>query len=510
MCISEPPIEPVGRLLTRTEYARTLRDLLGETSAPVSSLPPESEVDGYPNNARSHQASPLWVEGSFGIAREMAQRARERGLDTLYRCTGEGRDCATEFAEAFGRRAFRRPLDEDELSVFVDLYDRSAALGHEGALTSVVEAMLLSPQFLYRFEAPLVRDEDSGSPTTTVPLGPYELASRLSYFVWGTMPDAQLLDAAESGALETTDEIAAETERLLGDPRAAERVREFHEIWLDLDQLPRGARDGSTTAFREMLRESLLTFLDDVFWSDGGTFEELFTSSRLFLARDQAVFYGVDANPLETQGALPAWDGGSERAGLLTQPGLLTLLSNSNQSSPILRGVFLRSRLLCETIHPPPPDVDNTPPDPDPNLTTRQRFAVHTEDRGCAGCHRLIDPAGFSFEGYDHLGRVRSDENGQPIDTSGELVDPPDEALEGPLGSITDLAPRLGRSRVVTTCLTRRWFTLALGRTDTSADECSIDAAVDYVEEHGGKLRDIIVGITTSPAFRQRPRGGSP
>lgn len=504
-------MEPVGRLLTQSEYARTLRDLLGETEVSVATLPPESEVDGYPNNARSHQASPLWVEGSFGIAREMAARARDRGFDALHRCAGEGLDCATEFTEAFGRRAFRRPLDDDEIDIFVDLYDRSAAaLGHEGALTSVVEAMLLSPQFLYRIEAPLLPRDDEGGAARSVRLGPYELASRLSYFVWGTMPDAELLDAAESGALETTEDIAAEAERMLADPRAAERVREFHEIWLDLDQLPRSVRDGSSESFRQSLRESVLTYLDDVFWSEDGSLERLFTSPRLFLTAEQAAFYGVSSSPLESARGLPAWDGGAARAGLLTQPGLLTLLSNSSQSSPILRGVFLRSRLLCETLKPPPPEVDNTPPDPDPGLTTRERFAVHTEDAGCAGCHRLIDPAGFAFEGYDHLGRVRSEENGSPIDTSGELVDPPEQSLGGPLTTITDLAPHLGDSRVVTTCLTRRWFTLAMGRTDTDADSCSIEGAVDYVEEHGGRLRDIVVGIARSPAFQRRPRGEAP
>jgi hypothetical protein len=192
------------------------------------------------------------------------------------------------------------------------------------------------------------------------------------------------------------------------------------------------------------------------------------------------------------------------RNGLLTQPGIMALFSHADKSSPIQRGVFVRESILFEEVEPPPPTVDNNPPDPDPNLTTRERFAIHTESPQCARCHDLIDPLGFGFESYDHLGRYRSEENGLPVDTSGSIVEVEEDSLEGDFDGAAELSARLAGSETILTCLARKWFTFAMGRGHTARDDCSIDRAVEMSSAADGDLHELLVALTTSDAFRFR------
>src|SRR5690606_8035707 len=159
----------------------------------------------------------------------------------------------------------------------------------------------------------------------------------------------------------------------------------------------------------------------------------------------------------------------------------------------------------CEEVQPPPPTVDDNPPDPDPNLTTRELFQIHTESPACANCHRLIDPLGFGFETYDHLGRYRETENDLPIDDSGEVVEVAESALEGELSGAQELAERIAHSETALSCLTRKWFTFAMGRAHQSTDNCSIHEAIAASAAEGGDLRELLVSLAASTAFRHRP-----
>lgn len=484
---------PTARLLTRREYQRTVRDLLGETADVTATFPKEAEVDGFDNNRTSHIANPLLVEELAKSAAQLASSARARGLSALVPCMTPGADCASVFIETFGQRAFRRPLDDAEKRTFSRLYAVTSSLGHDQALTAVIEAMLLSPQFLYRVEA-----YPSATEETALPLGPYELASRLSYFIWGSMPDDALLAAAKSGTLETKEGLQSEASRLLSDARAREQVRDFFSAWLGLSKYEGLVREGADQATLDSLEESLLAFTDGIFWSDDSSLEDLMTSQTVHIDQNLAPLFGQEAP--ETMS--PFQDSG--RSGLLTQPGLMALLSNPDQSSPIRRGVFVREKLFCDPVPAPPATVNNTPPDPDPSLTTRERFRVHTESSTCAACHSLIDPVGFTFEGFDALGRVRSEEFGLPIDTTGELAASPDPSLEGPLEDVHELAGRLAQSGVVAECLTRKWLTFSLGRPDQASDECSISGITERVMDRAGNLQEILLGIVASDAFRLR------
>lgn len=495
-CDTDQAPVPEARLLTRSEYRRTVQALLGETGDPTGTFPHEPEVDGFTNSARSHRANPLLIESFHRAAGLLAPMARDRGLDLLVPCEGDDAVCAELFIEEFGQRAFRRPLDAGETIAFKTLYSRLApSLGHDEALTAIIEAALQSPQFLYRVEAPRLMPE-SGA----VPLGPYEMASRLSYFLWGTMPDDTLMAAAEAGTLASSADIERETRRMLADPRARERVLEFHREWLAVAPLSSLTRDDAPDGFAASLEHSLDAFVGDVFWAEGATVTDLFTSPTVYVDTVLGQVYGLGA-PEE---GFEAQDLRPRRSGLLTQPALLALLANHDQSSPIRRGVFVRDRVLCSPVPAPPPSVDNSPPDPDPSLTTRERFAVHTESEDCATCHLAIDPIGFTFEGFDQLGRSRSEENGLPIDTTGALVDSGDPRIDGPVADATELSERLSTSHEVRRCVTSKWFTFALGRPASAVDQCGLEPANAKIDETGGNLMEMLVALTTAPAFRLR------
>jgi hypothetical protein len=184
---------------------------------------------------------------------------------------------------------------------------------------------------------------------------------------------------------------------------------------------------------------------------------------------------------------------------------LMAMLAHSDQSGPVQRGVFVRQRLLCLDVPPPPPNFNPIPPDPDPKLTTRERFAVHTQSSGCFACHKLIDGTGFGFEAYDHLGRYRTQENGLPIDTSGEMIGTTDPAVDGPYNGVLELSNRLAVSPRVERCLATNWYRYAMGRVENEADGCSLREVQQKFTASGGQFKELLVAVTLTDAFRYRP-----
>jgi hypothetical protein len=254
------------------------------------------------------------------------------------------------------------------------------------------------------------------------------------------------------------------------------------------------------------LSKSLVAFLSYAHFDGVGTFESLFNSSALFVNHELGMLYGISDVP--SDGSFVGKSVPETRSGLLTQPALLTLLSHSDQSSPIQRGVFVRSQLLCDPPLAPPPTVNNNPPDPNPLLTTRERFRVHTEEPACAGCHVEIDNIGFGFENYDHLGRYRAGENGTAIDNSGSIVGAPDPALDGPFIGVAELSARLGQSELVQDCLVTHWYRYTMGRVENESDTCSLAQARQHFSDSGGDLTELLVGLTLTDAFLYRPPSG--
>lgn len=491
------------RLLTRYEYDNTVFALLGDDSAPAQTFPAENQSTAFENNATDHQVTKDTVRRYMEVAEDLADTATADGLTTLLPCDplGQEAECGAEFIADFGRRAFRRPLEADEQSLFEDLLSGSMA-DHDfpTAVAMTLQGILQSPQFLYRVE--MVPSD--AQPGDIVAVNDFELATRLSYFLAATTPDDILLDAAAAGELHTAAQVEEHARRILETDAARDSVRQFHRQWLGLSALQSVSKD--PTAFPELdastaaqdWSQSVQDFTEHVVFDGEGTLSALLGSQKVFLSPALAAFYG--ATP-DGEGAYTL-DG--ERAGLMTQPALMSLYAYPDRSSPIARGVWVRERLLCQTLPPPPDDADIEPPEKDPNATTREQFDQHTAEPSCAGCHALIDPLGFPFEHYDAVGQWRDEENGLPIDASGSFSSVADEALQGPVANAIEMAERLAVSSDFQECSTQQWVTFALGRVpDADADKCSIESASAIVAE-SGNIKDLLVAIALSDAFRHR------
>lgn len=493
-----------ARLLTRVQYDNTVRDLLGDTTAPGQQFPPEPTVLGFENNSDVYQATPLLVEDLMKAAESVAARAMSTGVATLAQCESDVVDsaCGDRFIENFGKRAFRRPLTANEAALFKDLLERTAASeGYDRGIELTLQAILQSPQFLYRIDTRI-----SSEPGATKALGPHEIASRLSYFLWGSLPDEELFQAAANDALHSTEQIVEQAQRLLDDPRARGMVADFHRQWLGLDRLNSVVREVGpgmeVTGLGPSLKASLLEFSSFSYWEGGGNVQSLFSSPTYFVDATLAPLFGATADPAQVLTRVD--DASVPRAGLLTQPALLALFAHENQSAPILRGAFVRERMMCQPVPPPPPTVNNTPPEPRTTGTTRERFVAHSASEMCSGCHELFDDLGFALENYDHLGRYRTEENGTPLDVTGQLQQTTDPALAGPFNGPLELAAKLAASQQTRDCLATQWYRYAMGRVESDVDTCSLQSMQRATAAANGDLKTMLLALVQTDAFRFR------
>lgn len=505
-CEQGSPGPRVLRLLTRREYAATVADLLGVEPPPTDEIPTEPLVDGYDNDAAASVVTARHVDAYMQIAADVADQAVEQSGPTLVGCMPEDPECPRLFVEALGRRALRRPLTADEVDLYVALFDPEATDGdfYEG-VRLVVRSLLVNPEFLYRSE--LGEPREDGLYRLTA----HEVASALSYGFWGTMPDDELLDAAASGELDDAAGIEAQARRLLDHPRGRAQVNQFATQWLGTGALLLANKDaviypGFTPAVREAMAAEQAAFVEHVLYEGGATIEELLTADYVFVNDTLAAFYGLPlpGSDVPVQVELPA---GSGRGGLLTLGSVLASHAHPNESSPVKRGVFVRERLLCQELPSPPQDVDATPPELDPNATTRERFGQHSADPVCRACHQLIDPLGFGFESYDGVGAFRSTENGLPIDATGEVLqlepgaDP--VAFDGP----AELAGILAGARTANECVVHHWVRFSGGREPTAADDCTIETITDRLVENGGDLHEMLIDSVRLDSFVIRQDG---
>ncbi|WP_437678359.1 DUF1592 domain-containing protein [Sorangium sp. So ce131] len=513
LCTTIQPGESPLRRMTRVEYDSTLFDLLGDDSHPARSFVAEEESLGFNNQAAALVVSPLLAEQYMQAAESIAERAVDKALGEAPSCrdAAAGAACRDEvaaFITSFGKRAFRRPLAADETAELVGLFEAGLALGEapddaRTGLSLVLQAMLQSPHFLYRVEFGMPDPVDEG----VVPLSSYEIASRLSYLLWGTMPDTVLFEAAERGALGTAEEVAAQARRLLDHPRAREAVKNFHRQWLGLAKIDDIVSDGKDLELYPDYSDALLplfkaeteAFLDHAIFEENASVTTLFTASYSMMNRELAEFYGVEGGPKGDAFERVSLDP-SQRAGFVTHAGLLSLYAKKDRSSPVHRGRWVRQSLLCQ-IPPPPPDNIPELPMKDTTKTTREQFAQHVSDPGCKSCHTLLDPVGFGFEHYDALGRWRDKENGIPVDASGELTQ---TDVDGPFDGAVELAHRLGDSEQVRACVVKQWFRFGHGRAEQSEDSCSLAQATEAFEASHYNIKALLVALTQTDAFRYR------
>lgn len=426
------PLRLPLHMLTRDELDNTLRDLLFDDSRPMAASDKDREET---NQAGFLDPRPLADAIDAGrledVFRGVADRAVKNALPRLATCAAMDDACADALIRGFGRRAFRRQLDADEVADLTSLVYRPVralpGATFADAASALIQAMLLSPRFLYRWE---IGSKGFAADGAFARLTGDQIASRLSYLLWSTMPDAELFRAADAGELATPDGIARQARRMLGDPKVKDGVGAFFVQWLGLLDVPYWPKDDKgtfkallgTTAQSDRLRASMLqevrAFVDDRVRSGGARAESFFTEPYTFVDAALAPIYGVPAPPSPQRVALDP----ARRSGLLTQPAFLMVNSGPVETSPTHRGKTVRMRLLCQAVPPPPPNVDNTPRPRQPGQTKRQQMADHASNPACSGCHRLMDYVGFGFEHYDAIGGWQDHDNGQPIDASGVLT----------------------------------------------------------------------------------------
>jgi hypothetical protein len=488
------------RRLTRDQYDNTVRDLLGDTTRPARAFPADEDLLGFDTGAT---VSPLLVELYMNAAETLAATA-VADLGALLPCdpalSGE-ETCARGFIQTFGRRAYRRPLAPEQVDRLMAVFGSAAAATFADRIRLVLTAMLQSPFFLYRVET---APGTPGGPDV-VRLDGHEVATRLSYLLWNTMPDDELFAAAEAGELGAPEQVAAHARRMLDDEQARPAIASFFDQWLEIASLDEASKDTElfpefNAAMRRSMRGETRAFVEHVLFEGDGRLHTLFTAPYTFADARLAELYGIEGVTGDAFVQVDTDPG--ERAGLLTHASLLATHALANQSSPVLRGKYVRERLLCQPIPPPPDGLMVVAPDPAPGLSTRERWAAHSTDPSCSGCHRLMDPIGFGFEHYDAIGQYREMDDGRPVDARGELLAAGD--VTGAFEGVPELAERLAASPEVADCMTAQWFQFALGRPEVDDDGCSLSSLADVMEASGGDVRELIVAIVSTDAFLYR------
>jgi hypothetical protein len=493
------------RRLSNAEYGNTVTDLFASVpgigsmvAAMTKDFPADPDSLGFQNSADFLVVQPLGAQKYLDAAEQIAQVAAQS--PALVSCPGTpDAKCASAFARSFGKRAFRRPVTDAEAARFDALYGKAAAAGYDfkTGIEWIVFAMLQSPPFLYRVELGTPPKNGLAKPT------PYEMASRLSYLFWQSMPDEALFAAAEANQLDTPAQIEAQARRLLGDAKAG-RVIEYFDEWMDLNTLQeKFVRDatiykGLNPALPTLLRDESRAFVSGLLKDPNGGLEQLLSAPYTFMNKDLAAHYKATG---PTTAAFERVDQPG-RSGVLTQ-GMLLVHDKSTRTSIVRRGLKVRTDVLCQIVPAPPPNVP-TLEAIDPKLPQRQRLERHRVDPACNGCHVLMDPVGVAFEGFDAVGRARTaDENGVPIDSSSTLSSTDD--ADGPVANALELGRKLARSDQVRRCYATNSFRFFYGREVEDSDTCSMAQIMADFKRTNYSLTEILVALTKTDAFLYRP-----
>ena len=503
------PLGPSGpmplRRLNQVEYNNTVRDLLGDVSRPADDFTPDTP--GESGFALAPIVTEVPARDLMRAAEALALTAVQ-DLGKLVSCDLAGQElaCVQEFVEKFGRRAFRRPLQADEVSELVELFKHARGelgLDVAGSMGNLLQVILLSPRFLYHWElGPAAPTVDGGA----IALNDHELAARLSYFLWATMPDDALFAAADAGELRDPAGFEKQVRRLIADPRARDAVFSFHLQWLNLTSFQSAEKDGSlfpqygVDGVKQSMYDQLHAFVNHVVFDAGGSLDLLLTADYTFADErlGNVIYFVPGFGPEMTRMEL---DPEKPRVGVLGLPIVLATHSFFGATSPVKRGKMIRERLLCQPLPPPPPNVNNTPPMADFGNTTRGIYDKILAQKDCAGCHELMNPLGYAFENFDPLGRWRPSEFGELIDPSGHIAGIPGDPT---FNNATELANLLADSDEVRRCVATHWLRYALQRKEITADADALAEINQKFEDADYDIRELILAVALSPAFRSR------
>ncbi|SFR45137.1 Cytochrome C oxidase, cbb3-type, subunit III [Marinobacter daqiaonensis] len=489
-------------LMTRYHYANAIRDLVGiDASDLTTNFPVEARVLGFNNNAAKNYVSARHLDEYLKAAETIAEKAVTERRSSLLSCDAGASGCSAQFVEGFGRRAFRRPLNSDEHQAYLSMFDAEGDF--DEGMEAVITAMLVSPNFLYISEL----GEQTGS--GNYELTPHEVATQLSFTYQGTIPDATLMAAADADQLNTPEQLEAQARRLLQSDKARVHLGHFAEQWLESDPASMGSKDPNLFPrfngdVREAMHRELRAFFNHVVFDSTGRFDELFTADYVFVNEALADYYGlpgVSGDQLRL-----VQDTNGIRGGLLALGAVMASHGHANESAPIPRGNFVRRRLMCQDLPPPPEDLDTSGPAPDPSQTTRERFEARTGGDDCQTCHLYINGIGFGFEAFDGAGGFRTTDNNRPVNTYGviygleSLLEETSAAYDG----VRQMQQTLVQTDSLKSCMSRQFYRFARGYIETGSDSNTLDNLNQLFANSGYDLQELMVGLTQLQTFTLR------
>ena len=498
------PSAPSLRRLTISQYQNIVLDTFGEGLLVPRSLEPDVETEGFKSlGAGISSISPVGVEryesASYAIAEQIV--AEPERLAYWFACdltVSPSQACIDNGIESLGVELWRKPLLDSQRIRLQELYQLIAA--QTDPLTGVeyiLAALLQSPHFLYRTEINLDSLQDDS--LSIHQLDAWSLASRLSFFLWNSAPDAELLELASSGDLLDLNVLESQVDRMMQNPKFDNGIRNFFDEFLHLYKLDSITKDplvfthASPDLYAAAKEETFQTI--EYILDNDLDFRELLTTQTSFVDRRLASLYGIQAPVSEGFGEVTLTKTNGRR-GLLTHASMLNLHAHATASSPTLRGVFIRKTLLCQVVPPPPADVDTSiPAATEEAPTMRERLEQHFEDPSCAGCHKMMDLVGLGLENFDGIGQWRDLENNAPIDPSGN-IDGTTFVDAWEMGAVVSEHPNLGP------CLSDHLYSYAMGHRMTAAEEAHQDWLVEHLFYNDWSFSSLIRTLALSESFR--------
>jgi hypothetical protein len=492
-----------ARRLSRVELDTTIADLLADQSQAAQQYMAPDPTNPFDNDYTQQLASQALIEELEQIATEAAARviADPQKLAAIVPCHATGPSdsaCLGQFVRSFGRRAMRRALTDDEVASFVSAFQPFSVEGNDFniGVKLAVQALLQEPEFVYRIEIGTPVQGRAG----VYSLNADQIATRLSYFLWGTMPPDWLFTAADQGQLATTDGIHMAAQQLLDDPRAKARIERYHALWLSYYKLPHSADMVSA------MQQESAALVDKVIFEDKGDYFDLFRSTSSYMNQLLADNYGVTGF---TGGTGFAWTdyGTTPRRGLLSHGSVLSAGAKFSDTSPTQRGIFIRTRLFCQVIPPPPPGVNvDAAPTSTSSTCKADRYASHAVG-GCATCHQNLDPVGFGIENFDVTGKYRThdtvpDDPNCPITGDGKLTQLPQGTAT--FNGVVQLEDLMMNSGMMENCISRQVFRFAMGRNDVSADSDYVTRMTDAFKKDNRVFSELLLSTVTDPTFTFR------
>jgi len=492
-CEEASPARRVLRRLSHQEYDNTIQDLFGLTGIWSSDFAGDNVSYGF-DNAVTLQVSSLLLDQYSNAASQIADDILAQGIQNQIQCGTWNRDCAEQFLSDKGTEIFRRPLSDTDIERYLSMYDLVEEDGFDDAMKWMIASLLQSPHFLYRSELGVETDEGVFGLTS------WEVATELSYLFWQSTPDAELLELASEDLLLDSTIVSEQAERLASSPRSSEVMVELGMQWLGVQGLSFVAKDSAvysdlTDPLRASMAMETELFLSDRFEQDV-SFAELLTDQSTQIDGLLATHYGVQIDSTNGWGRV---DFTSEErfGGLLGHASLLTVHALPSSSSPIHRGLLVREHFLCQKLPPPPANLNTSPPEVDPESSTRERYAQHSSDPACSSCHDQIDPIGFAFEHYDGIGRWRDMDGIHSVDASGEILN--SDESDGSFYGVQELSEHLAESSEVSACYVQQWFVYGTGQGDMELPEvsCGVAAATEEFVAQGSTVQSALKALTS-------------